>query len=99
MASSNTIVQTIVDDSMRGRVISLFVMARRGVEAFGSLLAGVLAHNFGTSDTLLIGGIVCLLASLAFATKVSLLKRASISFYTDRRGVKLAAGVDSSASS
>ena len=94
MASSNTILQTIVDDSKRGRVISLFVMARRGVEAFGSLLAGVLAHNFGTPDTLLIGGIVCILASLAFATKVSLLKTTSISFYADRRAVKLAGGVD-----
>jgi MFS family permease len=92
MASSNTIVQTIVDDQKRGRVISLFVMARRGVEAFGSLLAGVLAHKFGTPDTLLMGGIVCLIASLTFATKVSLLKTTSISFYKERRGVKLAAG-------
>ncbi|MSP38259.1 MAG: hypothetical protein EXR70_07185 [Deltaproteobacteria bacterium] len=78
-------------------MISLFVMARRGVEAFGSLLAGVLADNFGTPDTLLIGGIVCLLASLAFATKVSLLKSASISFYNNRRAVKSAALVDSGA--
>ncbi|HEX9144397.1 MAG TPA: MFS transporter, partial [Candidatus Binatia bacterium] len=77
MASSNTILQTIVDDKKRGRVISLFVMARRGVESFGSLLAGAVAHRFGTPDTLMIGGIVCLLASVAFATKLSLLRETS----------------------
>ncbi len=83
MASSNTILQTIVDDQKRGRVISLFVMARRGVESFGSLLAGAVAHRFGTPDTLMIGGLVCLLASIAFATKLSLLRETSRSFYKD----------------
>jgi MFS family permease len=92
MASSNTILQTIVDDAKRGRVISLFVMARRGVEAFGSLLAGLLAHNIGTPNTFLIGGIVCVLASLAFASKISLLKTTSKSFYANQRAIKLATG-------
>ena len=90
MASSNTILQTIVDDKKRGRVISLFVMARRGVESFGSLLAGAVAHRFGTPDTLMIGGIVCLLASVAFATKLSLLRETSRSFYKDMKNAKLA---------
>ena len=90
MASCNTILQTIVDDKKRGRMISLFVMARRGVESFGSLVAGTFAHSFGTPDTLMVGGIVCLLASVAFATKLSLLKATSISFYKDVRDVKLA---------
>ncbi len=89
MASSNTILQTIVDDKKRGRVISLFVMARRGVESFGSLLAGAVAHRFGTPDTLMIGGIVCLLASVAFATKLSLLRETSRSFYKDTKNAKL----------
>ena len=88
MASSNTILQTIVDDEKRGRVISLFVMARRGVESFGSLLAGAVAHRFGTPDTLMIGGIVCLLASVAFATKLSLLRETSRSFYKDMKNAK-----------
>ena len=90
MASCNTILQTIVDDKKRGRMISLFVMARRGVESFGSLVAGAFAHSFGTPDTLMVGGIVCLLASVAFATKLSLLKATSISFYKDVQDVKLA---------
>ena len=82
MASSNTILQTIVEETKRGRVISLFVMARRGVESFGSLVAGFVAHKFGTPDTLMIGGIVCSLAALAFATKLSSIRQTSRSFYT-----------------
>lgn len=89
MSSCNTILQTIVDDSKRGRVISLFVMARRGVESFGSLAAGMLAFSVGTPDTLMIGGIVCILAAVLFATKVSLLNAASISFYKAVKPVKL----------
>jgi MFS family permease len=89
MASSNTILQTIVDDRKRGRVISLFVMARRGVESFGSLVAGVVAHRFGTPDTLMIGGIVCLLASVAFATKLSMIRETSRAFYKDMKDGKL----------
>ena len=90
MASSSTILQTIVDDKKRGRVISLFVMARRGVESFGSLLAGALAHRFGTPDTLMIGGIVCLIASVAFATKLSRIRESSHSFYKSTKDTKLA---------
>jgi len=81
MASSNTILQTIVDETKRGRVISLFVMARRGVESFGCLVAGFVAHKLGTPDTLMIGGIVCSLAALAFATKLSSIRESSRSFY------------------
>lgn len=90
MASSNTILQTIVDDRKRGRVISLFVMARRGVESFGSLLAGAFAHRFGTPDTLMIGGIVCLIASVAFATKLSLIRESGHSFYKNLKDAKSA---------
>ena len=80
MASSNTIVQSIVDDQKRGRVLSLFVMARRGVESLGSLLFGAIAHSVGTPATLIIGGATCLLAVAAFATKLSAIRQASRSF-------------------
>jgi len=91
MASCNTILQTLVEDKKRGRVISLFVMARRGVESFGSLLAGAAAHSFGTPNTLMIGGIICLTVSAAFATKLSLLKATSRSFYRGNKAVELIA--------
>ena len=91
MASSNTILQTIVDETKRGRVISLFVMARRGVESFGSLVAGVVAHRYGTPDTLMFGGIVCSLAALAFATKLSSIRETSRSFYKGLENAQIAA--------
>jgi MFS family permease len=77
MASSNTIVQTIVDDQKRGRVMSLFVMARRGVESLGSLLFGAIAHLVGTPATLRIGGTVCLVALAVFATKLPAMRNAA----------------------
>ncbi|MGH7875890.1 MAG: MFS transporter [Candidatus Binatia bacterium] len=85
MASSNTIVQSIVDDQKRGRVLSLFVMARRGVESLGSLLFGAIANGVGTPATLMIGGAACLLAVAAFATKVSAIRHASRSFDNERK--------------
>jgi MFS family permease len=84
MASSNIIVQTIVDDQKRGRVLSLFVMARRGVESLGSLSFGALAARVGTPATLMIGGAVCLLAVAAFAAKVPSIRQTSRSFEEDR---------------
>ena len=84
MASSNTIVQSMVDDQKRGRVLSLFVMARRGVEALGSLLFGAIANWVGTPGTLMIGGAVCLVAVAAFAAKLSSIRQASRSFDEQR---------------
>jgi MFS family permease len=66
MASSNTILQTIVDEDKRGRVMSLFAMAFFGTLPFGSLLAGALATRLGAQNTILVGGIVCILAAVVF---------------------------------
>lgn len=85
MASSNTIVQSLVDDQKRGRVLSLFVMARRGVESLGALVFGAIAHWVGTPRTLIIGGIACLLAVGAFASKLASMRQASRSFDEARR--------------
>jgi MFS family permease len=66
MASSNTILQTIVDEDKRGRVMSLFAMAFFGTLPFGSLLAGALAIRLGAQNTILVGGVVCILAAVVF---------------------------------
>lgn len=76
MAASNTILQTISDDDKRGRVMSLYTMAFIGVSPFGSLAMGGLAGRIGVTNTLVMGGIVCILASAIFATKLPLLRRA-----------------------
>ena len=70
MASSNTMLQSIVDDSKRGRVMSFFTMAIMGTAPFGSLLAGSSAKFMGAPYTVLIGGIACILGALVFAWKL-----------------------------
>jgi MFS family permease len=75
MTSSNTILQTIVDDDKRGRVMSFYLMAFMGTAPFGSLLAGFLASKVGAPNTLIIGGVACILGALIFARKLPELKK------------------------
>jgi MFS family permease len=70
MASSNTLLQTIVEEDKRGRVMSFFIMAFIGMEPVGSLLAGSLASAIGAPKTLMIGGVCCILGSIVFALKL-----------------------------
>jgi MFS family permease len=65
-ASTNTILQTIVEDDKRGRVMSLFIMAFIGTAPFGSLLAGSLSQKIGVPHTLLLSGLCCLGGALWF---------------------------------
>jgi predicted MFS family arabinose efflux permease len=74
MASSNTILQTIVDDDKRGRVMSFYSMAFMGMVPFGSLLAGLLASRIGAPRTVALGGVACLLAAALFALALPALR-------------------------
>jgi hypothetical protein len=65
MAASNTLLQTLVDEDKRGRLMSLFAMAVFGTVPLGSLLAGTLANRIGAEGTILAGGtVVCVAAAL-----------------------------------
>ncbi|MDR3651610.1 MAG: MFS transporter [Paludibacter sp.] len=75
MTSSNTILQTIVDDDKRGRVMSFYTMAFMGTAPFGSLLAGSLAAKVGAPNTLIIGGAACIIGGLVFMLKLSEIKK------------------------
>jgi predicted MFS family arabinose efflux permease len=66
MACSNTILQTIVPDERRGRVMSYYTMAFFGMAPFGSLLAGSLASRIGAPRTLMVGGVCCVIAAAWF---------------------------------
>ncbi len=66
LAVSNTLLQTIVDEDKRGRVMSFYVMAFMGTAPFGSLLAGTMAEWWGAPTTLIVGGIGCVLGGLWF---------------------------------
>ncbi|TET22691.1 MAG: MFS transporter [Candidatus Stahlbacteria bacterium] len=69
-ASANTLVQNIVDEDKRGRVMSLYTMSLLGVLPFGNLLMGWLADRIGAPLTLLAGGSVVVVAALIFATRL-----------------------------
>jgi MFS family permease len=70
MSASNTVIQTLVSDQMRGRVMSYYAMAFFGMAPFGSLLAGGLAHWVGAPVTLMITGAFCIVGAGWFATQL-----------------------------
>jgi MFS family permease len=74
IAASNTVLQTIVDDDKRGRVMSFYAMAFQGMTPFGSLLAGGLGSRLGAPPTLVVGGICCLIGLGLFARRVPALR-------------------------
>jgi MFS family permease len=73
-AASNTVIQTIVDDDKRGRVMSYWTMAYMGASPFGSLLAGSLAPAIGAPGTVLLCGIGCLLGAVWFWSQIPRLR-------------------------
>jgi len=70
MAASNTIIQTIVEDNKRGRVMSFYTVAFVGMAPFGSLLAGELANRLGAPYTVMFSGACCIMGAAWFATRL-----------------------------
>ena len=66
MAASNTILQTILEEEKRGRVMSFYAMAFAGMAPFGSLLGGSMAAKIGAPNTVIITGALCLICAFAF---------------------------------
>lgn len=75
MASSNIILQTVVEEDKRGRVMSFYTMAFMGLSPFGSLLSGSLAERIGAGQTLLWGGFLCILAAIIFTLQLPQLRK------------------------
>ncbi|HEV2497979.1 MAG TPA: MFS transporter [Terriglobia bacterium] len=69
MASSNTLIQTMVPDALRGRVMSFYSMMLMGMAPFGALIAGAVANRIGAPHTVMLGGIVCLAGALIFGLR------------------------------
>jgi MFS family permease len=67
MACSNTLIQVMVPDALRGRVMAVYSMMFMGMAPIGALLGGVLAESLGAPRTVAIGGVACLLAAGWFA--------------------------------
>jgi MFS family permease len=95
MAASNTILQTIVDDEKRGRVMAFYSMAFQGMAPFGSLVAGSLADHFGAPATVLTSGIACLLGALWFSSRLPRIREVVRPIYI-RMGIlpEIASGVE-----
>lgn len=94
MASSNTILQTIVEDKKRGRVMSFYSMAIQGVAPFGSLIAGAAASRIGAPFTLMIGGAICVCGAGVFAMKLPVLRSLIRPIYMQKGVIpEVAAGI------
>ncbi|GET21480.1 MFS transporter [Prolixibacter denitrificans] len=83
MASSNTVIQTVVDDSKRGRVMSFYAMAFMGTAPFGSLFAGAVAKAVGAPLTLTIGGVAVVLGALLFARQLPKIREGIFPVYRE----------------
>ncbi len=66
MASSNTLLQSMVPDQLRGRVISVYSMMFMGMAPFGAFFAGAVANRIGAPWTVAVGGVACIAAAVAF---------------------------------
>jgi MFS family permease len=81
--ASNTVLQTIVDEEQRGRVMSFYTMAFLGTAPLGSLVAGGVAAHLGAPLTVRIGGVGCLIGALVFARSLPTLREMLRPIYTN----------------
>ena len=75
LTASNTILQTLVDEGMRGRMMSYYTMAFVGMAPFGSLLSGALAHALGAPKTVIVSGAACIAGALWFTAHLKNIRR------------------------
>lgn len=96
MAASNTVIQTLVRDDMRGRVMALFGMAFMGMAPFGSLLAGAVAERIGAPETVIACGLICMVGAAVFCRKLPALRELVRPIYVER-GIlpEVASGIES----
>ena len=95
MAATNTVLQTVVTEELRGRVMAFYTMAFLGTAPIGSLLAGVAGERVGPTMTILIGGVCCLGAAGWFALRLPAMRVELRPIYLER-GIIAAAEVDAS---
>jgi MFS family permease len=96
LAATNTILQTIVEERLRGRVMSFYTMAFFGTVPIGSLLGGIMAERYGAPRTVLVSGIICLAGSAWFAYKLPAIRAVVRPIYRER-GIITVPAVDTGA--
>ena len=75
MACCNTVIQTIIDEDKRGRVMAFYTISFMGTAPFGSLLAGTVASKIGAPHTILFSGIFCLIGAWMFRRELPALRK------------------------
>ena len=81
LTASNTIIQTIVPEDKRGRVMSYYTVAFVGMAPFGSLMAGAMAHAIGAPWTVVISGVSCIVGAAWFTTQMKMVRKAMRPIY------------------
>jgi len=81
--ATNTIMQTIVDEDMRGRVMSYYTMGLEGLAPWGSLLAGAMARSVGATHAVMISGSIVILAALWFWLRLPSIRTAIRPIYEE----------------
>ena len=84
LAATNTVLQTIVEERLRGRVMSFYTMAFFGTVPIGSLLGGVMADRYGAMPTVMATGVVCLAGSAWFAYRLPAIRAVVRPIYRER---------------
>lgn len=84
LASTNTIVQTIVEEHLRGRVMAFYAMAFLGTAPIGSLLAGLLAEYIGEPATVIVGGLACIAGGFWFRGRLGRMRELVHPIYLER---------------
>jgi MFS family permease len=84
LTASNTIIQTLVSEDMRGRVMSYYTAAFVGMAPFGSLLAGSLAHWIGAPHTVMLTGSCCIVGAILFAARIKTIRVHMRPIYVER---------------
>ncbi len=80
LSASNTLLQMMVPDNLRGRMMSFYSMSLIGVTPFGNLMAGAIASRIGAAETLALGGLICFVGAIIFSRRLPGLRREAAIF-------------------
>jgi MFS family permease len=84
LAATNTVLQSVVPEALRGRVMAFYTMAFLGTAPIGSLFAGIAAERIGAQTTIAIGGVACLMGGLWFYSTLPRLRAIIRPVYAER---------------
>ena len=85
MSATNTLLQSMVPDHLRGRLMSVFAMIFLGMAPFGALIAGLIAKPLGAPLTVTIGGVCCALSAIVFLRRLPEIREGTRSMIADRQ--------------